>query len=324
MSDHGHFRKTLLGGALAGAGFSAFQPGIAEASRSDIGEIIVEKDTPGQPHKGKVFAALHAHLDDIPYYCSGTVAKLISEGYTGYIIRTSNDEKCGGGTTARNIKSNEEEHFKMAKGLGITDVYDMYYRNHRMNNISTQEFRSRLVFLFRFLKVDTIITFNPWGHGEENPDHWVTGRVAEEASWMSAMGNDYPEHMEAGLQPHLVSERYYFVGRPGQPHNRVVDISAHIEKKIASLVECRSQGGGNSGSLLRAQLAKQGKRLPVFGNDDATADREYVRHFMLDDDRKLGKQYGVEYAEGFYYIDLRSPEGKSAVDKYIEKNAVPL
>jgi len=104
----------------------------------------------------------------------------------------------------------------------------------------------------------------------------------------------------------------------------VVDISSHIDKKIASLVECRSQGGGNSGSLLRARLAKQGKRLPVFGNDDVTADREYVRLFMLDEDRELGKKYGVEYAEGFYYIDQRNPEGKSKVDMYIEKNAVTL
>ena len=89
-------------------------------SRADIGEIMIEKSLPGQPHKGKVFAAIHAHLDDIPYYCAGTCAKLIAEGYTGYIIRTTNDERCGRGTTNQNIKSNEEEHFKMAKAVGFT------------------------------------------------------------------------------------------------------------------------------------------------------------------------------------------------------------
>ena len=35
---------------------------------ADATEVLLEKDLPGQPHKGKVFAAVHAHLDDSPYY----------------------------------------------------------------------------------------------------------------------------------------------------------------------------------------------------------------------------------------------------------------
>lgn len=312
--------------ALAGAGVvSAFNTGPEDAwaYRCDVGDVVIEKDQSGKPHKGKVLLAVHAHLDDIPYYCAGTCAKLIGEGYTGYLLRTSNDEKCGPGTEAQNIKSNETENLKMAKVLGFSDVFDFYYRNHRMNAIASQEFRARMVFLIRALKVDTVITFNPWGHGEENPDHWMTGRVVEEACWMSGMGNDYIEHFEAGLKPYGVKERYYFVGRPGQPYNRVVDIGSYIEQKIQAIAECKSQGGGNAGSQLRARLAKEGKKLPILGNDDATADREYVRHFLIDEYRDLGKQYGLAFAEAFYYIDLRSA-GKSKVDEYIEKNAVKM
>ncbi len=136
----------LLGSSAVFTGFED-----AWAARADVGEVFIERDKPGKPHKDKVLAAIHAHLDDIPYYCGGTCAKLINEGYTGYLIRTSNDEKCGGKTIAQNILSNEQENIKMAKTLGFTDVFDFYYRNHRMNSISTQEFRSRLVFLFRFL-----------------------------------------------------------------------------------------------------------------------------------------------------------------------------
>ncbi len=292
--------------------------------REKKSEVFIERDVPGRPHQGKVFVAIHAHLDDIPYYCGGTLAKLVAEGYTGYIIRTSNDEKCGGGTPAQNIKSNEGDHFRMARALGISEVFDFYYRNHRMNNVSTQELRSRLVFLYRYLKADTILTFNPWGHGEENPDHWVTGRAAEEACWMSGMINDYLEHEAAGLLPHRVKERYYFVARPGQPYNRVVDIHSAVERKIAAIVECKSQGGGGSGSKLRAALAKESKRLPILGNDDQTADREYVRQFLISDDRKIGKQHGLEYGEAFYYVDERTPEGQPALDNYVKDNAVPL
>jgi LmbE family N-acetylglucosaminyl deacetylase len=308
MNRNSIFRKPSLGIAMA---------------RADVGEVVVEKDQPGQPHKGKVFAAIHAHLDDAPYYAGGLCAKLISEGYTGYIIRTSNDEKCGGQTTAENILSNEQEHVKMAKALGFRDSFDFYYQNHEMDGISPLDIRARLIFLFRFLKVDTAVSFNPWGHGEENPDHWVTGRAVEAACWMSGMPNDFHEHLEANIRPHKVLERYYFYGRPGQVYNRVVDIGSHIEKKIDAIVECRSQGGGNWGSQLRARLAKQGKRLPLLGNDDRAADREYVRQFLLDDDREYGKEYKLEFAERFYYIDQRRPR-KSKVDEYVENNAVSL
>jgi len=285
-------------------------------------DIVVERDQSGQPHRGKVFAAIHAHLDDVPYYAGGLCAKLIAEGYTGCLIRTSNDEKCGRGTIAQNILSNQEEHFKMAAALGFKETFDFYYRNHRMNGISSTEIRGRLILLFRLLKVDTVISFNPWGHGEENPDHWVTGRAVEEACWMSGMANDFPEHLEAGLRPHPVCERYYFYARSGQPYNRVVDAGAHIEKKIDAIVECRSQGGGDLGSKLRAELARQRRRLPLLGDSDRTADRAYVRQFLLDDDREYGLPHGLAFAERFFYLDHRPP-ARSKVDAYIGKYAVP-
>lgn len=285
--------------------------------------VTIEKDQPGQPHKGKVFAAVHAHLDDVPYYAAGLCAKLIREGYTGYIIRTSNDEKCGGRSTAENILSNEQDHLRMAKALGFKDVFDLYYQNHEMDGISSLDLRGRIIFIFRMLKVDTAISFNPWGHAEENPDHWATGRAVEEACWMCGMPNDFHEHRLAGIEPHPVRERYYFYARPGQPYNRVVDISAHIEKKIDAIVECKSQGGGNLGSELRARLAREGKRLPLLGASDAEADRAYVREFLLDEYREYGREHNLAFAERFYYIDQRRPS-RSKVDDYVEKNAVRL
>jgi LmbE family N-acetylglucosaminyl deacetylase len=296
---------------------------MARADAGEVVEVVIEKDQAGQPHRGKVLAAVHAHLYDVPFYAGGLCAKLIHEGYTGYLIRTSNDEKCGGKSTAENILSNEQEHFKAATALGFKETFDFYYQNHEMNNISSLDLRARLIFLFRYLKADTVVSFNPWGHGEENPDHWATGRAVEEAAWMAALPNDYPEHMEAGIAPHAVRERYYFHARPGQSFNRVVDIGSYVEKKIDAIVECRSQGGGNLGSQLRARLAAQGKRLDILGDDDRTADREYVRHFLLDDDRECGQAHGLKFAERFYYIDQRRPE-TAKVDEYVAKHARAL
>ena len=63
---------------------------------SDSGaNVVVERPQAGRPHEGKVLAAIQAHADDIPLFCAGTIAKLLEEGYTGYLIQTTNDEKCG-------------------------------------------------------------------------------------------------------------------------------------------------------------------------------------------------------------------------------------
>jgi len=294
----------------------------AAPPQANAAGVVVMKDQAGQPHKGKVFAAVHAHLDDIPYYASGLCAKLMREGYTGYIVRTTNDERSGGHTNAQNIYSNEQDHGRMAAALGFQDVFDLYYVNHDMDGISCIDLRGRLILIFRMLKVDTIISFNPSREGEENPDHWVTGRAVEEACWMAGTPNDFHEHLLAGIQPHAVTERYYFYVRRDQPFNRVVDISSHLEKKIDAIVECKSQGDGNRGSLVRAELARQGKRLPLLGSDDRAADRAYVRQFLLDNDQEYGRPHNLEYAERFYYLDQRPT--KSKAEEYIEKNAVSI
>jgi LmbE family N-acetylglucosaminyl deacetylase len=286
-------------------------------------KVVVEKDQPGQPHHGKVFVAVHAHLDDVPYFAGGLCAKLMKEGYTGYIVRTSNDEKYGGHTIAENILNNEQEHLKMAQVLGFKDVFDLYYRCHRMNEISPVEIRGRLTFILRALKADTVIAFDPSAVAEKDGDHEETARAVEDACAMCGSESDFAEHLEAGFPAHPVSERYYFRSRPEQQFNRVVDISPYIEKKIDAIIECKSQGGGARGSELRARLARQGRRLPVLGSDDQTANREYVRHFLLDDYRDYGKQYNLQWAERFYYVDERPPS-RSKVDEYVERNSVRI
>src|SRR6185436_19516832 len=119
---------------------------------------------------------------------------------------------------------------------------------------------------------------------------------------------------EAGFPAQSVNERYYFHAHPDQPFNRVVDIGAHVEKKIDAILECRAQGGGALGAELRSRLAKEGKRLPVLGNDDRTANREYIRQFLLDEHREYGRRHNLQYAERFQYMNHRPPS-RTKVDE---------
>src|SRR5205823_3324990 len=83
-----------------------------------------------------------------------------------------------------------------ARGLGITETFFLNYPNHNMDGWPILEVRARLVFLFRMLKVDTVLVYDPSALYERNPDHYVTARAVESACWMAASEWDYPEHFK--------------------------------------------------------------------------------------------------------------------------------
>jgi LmbE family N-acetylglucosaminyl deacetylase len=289
-------------------------------------EVVIEKFREGRPHAGKVFAAIQPHCDDIPIFAGGTVAKLIAEGYTGYMIRTSNDDATGAGrSVGEQVLNNEIANDATAAALGLKKVYNLGYRNHRMEEYNIQEIKGRLIFLFRLLKVDTVLCYDPWSTYEENPDHYVTAKAVEAACWEAA-SRDYPEQLEV-VQPHGVREKYYFARGP-QLVNRVVDISRFVDTKVKSNVVIKSQGpGGDAGANLRKRLAAEGKSLSILGKDDETANFNYVKHFMLDidsdhlrgvpSDKEIGKKYGLEWAEQFHYIGPTT----SKIPDYIKTNS---
>lgn len=300
-------------------------------------DVTVEEHKEGTPHEGRVLAAIQPHADDIPLFAAGTVAKLIDEGYEGYLIRTSNDDSAGtGDTVGEVIRNNEKDNENVADVLGLEETYDLYNRNHRMDEIGIQDLKGRLIFLFRMLEVDTVVCYDPWAHHEENPDHYVSARAVESARWMAAGEWDYPEHFDAGLEPHAVSERYYFGRFPrrnAQYVNRVVDISDVIDTKVEANRANTAQGpAGRAGARLRRRLAEDGKKLPLLGEDDETANFNYIKHILLDidslrlrgvySDKTIGEQYGVGWGEAMHYMG--PSEYPSRLEQYVEENAVSM
>ena len=306
-------RRQFLAAALLGGASAA-------RAQSPRDEVFVERAASGKPHAGKVLAAIQPHADDIPLFAGGTVAKLLDEGYTGYLINVTNDDMAGRGTIAETALANERDVDQLVKTMGFRRVFQLNYGNHEMDGISRPELRSRMIFLIRLLRIDTIVCYDPWGHYEENPDHYVTAECVEAACWMAGGDKDYPEHFAAGLKPKGVTEKYYFARGP-QLVNRVVDITNYVEKKIDANLVNRAQGpAGETGARLRRELAARKQRLPLLGADDTTANRNYIREFVLDRDRDTGRPYGLAYAEPYHYI---GPE-PSRVDDYVRKNAAPL
>ncbi len=276
-------------------------------------QVFIERPNPDQPHRGKVLALVAPHLDDGPIFAGGALAKLLGEGYTGYFIRTSNDEKDSYHLSlGETVLANERDTARLVKTLGFQKAYDLAYRNHRLDDVSRTELRGRLIFLFRLLKVDTVFSYDPWGHYEENPDHYVTAQAVEAACWMSGGWLDFPEQFDAGLKPHAVTEKYYFARGPQQV-NRVVDITSVMPRKIAAIASCETMIE-HMVKDVQDNLAQRGLRVAALSG--ATAHQEFIQAAFVSRDQKVGARYGLQYAEEFHYI---GPD--TSLDDYLQRNA---
>jgi LmbE family N-acetylglucosaminyl deacetylase len=308
-------RRDLFKGALAASLLGA--PHLL-AQTPSAADVVIERAASGTPHRGKVLALITPHLDDGPFFASGTVTKLLQEGYTGYFIRTSNDEKDSYDLSlGETVLGNERDAKAFLQVSGLKQMFELGYRNHRMDDLARTEIRARLIFLFRLLKVDTVFSYDPWGHYEENPDHYVTAQAVEAACWMAGGHLDMPEHFAAGLKPHSVSEKYYFARGP-QLVNRVVDIGPTFEIKLACLRACRTMVTHMIKDL-NASLIERKLRLPALSGSDRAAIEEYTKVALETSDRRTARTFGLDYAEAFHYI---GPD--RSMQEYVLAHAVPL
>jgi LmbE family N-acetylglucosaminyl deacetylase len=291
-------RRDLLNMAVRAGIVLPFRAAAQEAPAVSR-DVVVETAAPANSRKGKTFVLVTPHLDDGPIFAGGTLAKLLSEGCQGYFIRTSNDEKDSLDLSlGETVLANERDSAAFVRAMGLRRSFDLGYRNHRMDDVPRTEIRGRLIFLFRLIKADIVLSYDPWSHYEENPDHYVTAQAVEAACWMSGGRLDMPEHFAAGLEPHSVSEKYYFARGP-QLVNRVVDIKPVLEAKMRAIESCSTMIGHMVGDL-NAGLAKQDRKAPALSGD--TANAQYIRTVFQERDRRIGRKYGLEFAEEFHYI----------------------
>ncbi len=283
--------RTMAGGTILGGSFglTGRSNAYAQSNQTFSSDRIrfaenleIERDIPGQPHKGKVLAVIQEHGDDLTGGY-GTVAKLIKEGFTAYIIRITNDMEDPAPTIGQKVVNIDLDHQDLGRVLGVKKIYNLNYRKHHLDDISIHELTGRLIYLFRMLQVDTIMSHNPWQHSNQNPDHTVTGHAVRGSWWTASEGADYPEFLQAGLKLKSVRERYYSGCGPNRDYNftmcnRVVDISSVIDKKVEAVL-CHKHWG------------------PGVGRDFKSLKESYTKGSP----GQLGRHFGLEYAETFVY-----------------------
>lgn len=276
-----------------------------------VGQQRPKKLPLGSLPPGKVLLVAQPHHDDhtTDYGMGGVIAKFMENGYKGYYIRGSNDEKDGANGYGKNDIINLRESRAGVKILGMEDVISLNWRNDWMNPIPLNELREQLIFLIRKYRPEVVLGHNPWEHYQKNPDHRNVARALVEAYWMAGLDTVHPEHFLLGVKPWTVSH-FYGKGRLdwglGQISNVAIELNESQERKkelaIAAHRNVYHNPGGKKAIL--AELAKEGKTIPELEAVDDDAASDLVLHWWMNwVSRDIGKQAGVKYAEDLYYMD---------------------
>ncbi len=302
-------RKLLLVAVVAG---------LAQAAPLPV------KDLP----PGKRLMVIEPHHDDhtTDYGMGGLIAKLSDAGYESWYVRSSNDEKDGAHGYAHNDMINERESIAAVKILGMTGHYSLGWRNDYMDSIPRNELRAQLIFLIRKHRPDVILTHDPWGHYDRNPDHRKVARAMGDAYWLAGLENVHPEHFELGVRPHRVPFLFYKArvdyGR-GHEANVAVELTgSQVErKKKAYSTHLNVYAHPGMAKSVRARLAKEGLEIPeARGLSDEAAAVQFEEWHMEWISRKRGRENGVGYAEVYYFVD--EFDYVPGLKDYLRQNAV--
>jgi LmbE family N-acetylglucosaminyl deacetylase len=233
--------------------------------------------------EGKVILVITADASDYVLAAGGTVAKMVEDGATAYLVRMTNDDKDSWDlspeeTALRTRRESEEA----AKVLGIREVISLGYRAWELGGVSPTELRDRLLFYVRLHKPDIMFIPNPYAEYVEVFDRFYTGQAAEEARRAATMPNFQLPLAAVGLETHVVPELYYYA-QPLDPRRRepettatfvpqpkVMDISATFAKKLRAAQALKTINYSMA-MRIRERLEATGRRLPLLDtvNDEA-------------------------------------------------------
>jgi len=226
-----------------------------------------------------------AHPDDLEFGVAGTAAKWAANGCeVTYVIIT--DGNAGsheeGMTRERIAEIRREEQRAAAAVCGVQNCLFFGYDDGFLQ--PTLALRKELVRIVRQYKPNVVLAMDPSNYFPSDsyinhPDHRAAGTATIEAVFPAAeMSLLYPDMVEEGLLGHKPNYVYLFF-TPEDKINLYVDISDHIDTKIKSLKEHKSQ----------------------MGEWDPT---ERITNWAAE----TGKKVGFAHAERFRRITLKEPE----------------
>ena len=221
-----------------------------------------------------------AHPDDAEIGAGGTTSLWARRGCEiTYVVCTtgssgSNDEAM---TSDRIVDIRRQEQEAAAAVIGVKNLVMLDHPDGELE--ADRVLLGELVHAIRTYRPDVIFTHDPFRMaGFNHRDHRNTGISVQDAVYPYARDHlHFPEHIDAGLEPHKVGDVFYW--HADQP-NTVVDITTSIDNRIEALSRHFSQVPG---------LSNQS------GSDRGIRDRA----------RAVAEGMGFEYGEAFRRISAR-------------------
>jgi bacillithiol biosynthesis deacetylase BshB1 len=211
--------------------------------------------------------AIAAHRDDVEQTCGGTLLVQQAIGWrTGILDLTQ-----GEGGTRGTKEEREAEANAAASILRVTHREALDLPDGRLQN--TLEARLKIAAVLRRLRPRVVIL--PYWQGR-HPDHYTASTLGYEACFASGLSK-----LEIAGAPHRPYKILYASLYADVRPTFVVEISAHIETRLQSLLAYRSQYGNRP----------EGSGLFV--------PEEEIRERTFATARHYGLLAGVRYAEPF-------------------------
>lgn len=248
----------------------------------------------------KTVLALVPHPDDAEIFAGGLLAKLIAEGARAHIV-VATDGRCGSFVERSDdlIALRRAESHRAAAALGAQPPLLLGFPDTGLDRLPGGVLRERFVHAIRQYRPDIVIAMDPHTLYEAHPDHRAAAWAATEAIDLAQLPLVHPEHLAAGLAPHLVAEKYFY-GDHLPDANTLIDIAPWIDVKVAACLEHRSQVVFLIEGLLRqARLA--GLDVAAALGSAAESPAALLAWGLRDQAARAGAAGGLAFAEAYRY-----------------------
>jgi bacillithiol biosynthesis deacetylase BshB1 len=217
--------------------------------------------------------AFGAHPDDVELGCGGTLLAAVAEGKKVGIIDLTQGELGTRGTVADRLKegllAGEIIGAAVRENLGMKDGFFVNDQAHQM----------MIVEVIRKYQPEIILCNAP---EDRHPDHGKAAKLVADAAFLAGLvkvQTTYNDIAQIAWRPTHVF--HYIQSRNLQP-SFVVDISEHMDQKMASILAHASQ----------------------FYNPNSNEPNTFISsdsflEFIKGRAKEFGQQVGVQYAEGF-------------------------
>lgn len=241
------------------------------------------------------------HPDDAEFHVGGTIAKFAQEGFK-IVIVVATDGRCGSldQDAETLIRLRQEEAKRSAALLGALPPIMLGHPDFGLDQLPPGMLREQFIRLIRQYKPDILIAQDAFAPGEVHPDHRCVALAASDAVHFAALPLVHPEHIQQGLPPHYVVEKYFF-SEVLSACNKVVDVTATMDIRIAALNEHTSQLRFLVDDVLR-QAALAGIDVRALFGEAADHPETLMAWALQSEAAEFGARIGVKYGEAFRYM----------------------